>query len=293
MKTVFTNSEIVHIYASRSQNEGRANSMHFNGNTFYSYSQPIGQFVDDGRAILLNRERFSNTTSGHQSNLFQAVNHYTNIYVGHINEYGRVSEYNKKWYADEIATHLKKASRAKKEWSIRYHLGRAQTLITAMTEYVRIFNLDWTIPVIPTDLGEIKAAAQKEAREESAKNEARKAEIALRDVEAVKEWMAGGYSRISFGNPTTYLRIRGDEVETSRGARFPVAHAARGLALVRSVRERGTEWQANGHTCHLGPYRINRITPQGTVYAGCHVVPWSSIEAIAPQIEALSQKEVA
>jgi hypothetical protein len=53
---------------------------------------------------------------------------------------------------------------------------------------------------------------------------------------------------------------------------------------------KGEDWTANGHTCHLGHYQINRITKDGTVYAGCHVVTWDEIEKIAPMLE---QKEVA
>lgn len=83
----------------------------------------------------------------------------------------------------------------------------------------------------------------------------------------------------------TELRIKGDTVETSRGASFPVEHARRGLALVRATIARGEEWRTNGHTCHLGAYKIERITPDGTVYAGCHVVTMQAIERIAPALE--------
>jgi hypothetical protein len=65
-----------------------------------------------------------------------------------------------------------------------------------------------------------------------------------------------------------------------------LALAVRGLALVRSVMKRGEEWRTNGHTCHLGHYQIDRITADGTVYAGCHQVPWTSIERIAPALDA-------
>ena len=80
------------------------------------------------------------------------------------------------------------------------------------------------------------------------------------------------------------LRVVGDEVQTSLGARFPVSHAIRGLAFVRKVRESGREYVRNGHTIHLGHYVIDRIEPDGTVHAGCHVVRWEEIERITPQL---------
>ena len=82
------------------------------------------------------------------------------------------------------------------------------------------------------------------------------------------------------------LRIEGDEVVTSRGARFPISHAKRGLALVRAVMARAEEWVRNGHSCHLGHCVIDRIEANGTVHAGCHVVSWEEIERVAPAIEA-------
>jgi hypothetical protein len=80
------------------------------------------------------------------------------------------------------------------------------------------------------------------------------------------------------------LRVVGDEVETSLGARFPRAHAIRGLAFVRGVRASGREFIPNGHAIHLGNYVVDRIEPDGTVHAGCHVVRWEEIERIAPQL---------
>jgi hypothetical protein len=105
---------------------------------------------------------------------------------------------------------------------------------------------------------------------------------------ALERWMRGdnvylGY--YGYGHATA-LRVKGDEVETSRGASFPVSHAWRGLALVRAVMARGEQWETNGHSCHLGHYRIDRITPDGTVYAGCHVVTFAAIDRIAPILDA-------
>ena len=89
------------------------------------------------------------------------------------------------------------------------------------------------------------------------------------------------------------LRIDGDEVLTSRGARFPISHAKRALAFVRKVRESGQPYVRNGHTIHLGPYAIDRIEPDGTVKAGCHVVSWQEIERIAPVLDSVTTSATA
>ena len=88
------------------------------------------------------------------------------------------------------------------------------------------------------------------------------------------------------------LRVVGDEVQTSLGARFPVSHAIRGLAFVRKVRQAGQAYVRNGPTIHLGHYVIDRIEPDGTVHAGCHVVKWEEIERITPQLVCSLQSQV-
>jgi hypothetical protein len=137
--------------------------------------------------------------------------------------------------------------------------------------------------------------AERNARWAKEREEREKLEAELRvNAPAVAQrWIDGESINVrDFGHyiPETLLRVKGDEVETSRGAIFPVAHARRGLALVKATMARGEEWKANGHTCKLGYYQIDRISADGTVYAGCHVVPFASIAAIedkltAPEVE--------
>jgi hypothetical protein len=95
----------------------------------------------------------------------------------------------------------------------------------------------------------------------------------------INAWLNGGASFQAYGIDTM-LRIKGDNVETSRDASFPVSHAKRGLALVEAVIASKEEWKRNGKTCRLGHYQIDRIEPNGTVHAGCHVVTYKAIERI-------------
>lgn len=103
--------------------------------------------------------------------------------------------------------------------------------------------------------------------------------------ERIKRFRSGDPSINYISGIPPMLRIRGREVETSLGARFPVEHALQGLALVRQVRESRREYVHNGHAIHLGQYIIDRVDSDGTVHAGCHVVTWEEIERIVPQLE--------
>lgn len=135
----------------------------------------------------------------------------------------------------------------------------------------------------------LTALRKREAKRASVKAEQTKrerAEALVRQQQLITKWRAGQYSGCLYDVPTM-LRIDGDEVVTSRGARFPVSHAKRALALVRKVRESGQAYVRNGHAIHLGPYTLDRIEADGTVKAGCHAVSWEEIERIASTLDSV------
>jgi hypothetical protein len=88
MKHVFSNSgEVAHIWA---QNEAGRNGRNGTNNasfdasngrqTFYSYREPIAWFLTD-QIVVLNSQRYSSTTSGHQQDVLRAVTHKTFLQI--------------------------------------------------------------------------------------------------------------------------------------------------------------------------------------------------------------------
>lgn len=71
----------------------------------------------------------------------------------------------------------------------------------------------------------------------------------------------------------TMLRVNGDAIETSRDAEFPLDHGIKAFAFILERRSLGQAWEKNGHSIHLGSFTIDRIEADGTVKAGCHIVP--------------------
>lgn len=138
---------------------------------------------------------------------------------------------------------------------------------------------------------EWKARYQAEQDAIAARNEkySKLSDAALEQI--LQSWSDGveldGFSYASEKLDRTVLQFSSDgsEIVTSQGARFPVSHARLGLVLVRRVVASGQDWHTNGHTCHLGHYKIDKITADGTVYAGCHVVKLIEIERIADRLE--------
>ncbi len=77
MKTVFTNSQLAHVWAQLSQPNGRSGSMFFEGAKLYSYGLHylLAQVhtVKGRRFALINETRYSNTTCKHRYDAWRAV----------------------------------------------------------------------------------------------------------------------------------------------------------------------------------------------------------------------------
>lgn len=77
-----------------------------------------------------------------------------------------------------------------------------------------------------------------------------------------------------------YFTIKGDLIVTSQGATCPVDHAVAALKFWESRKdgEGFKEYHTNGHTIHLGIFKLGVIDPHGNVRAGCHMFRRVTIE---------------
>jgi hypothetical protein len=122
----------------------------------------------------------------------------------------------------------------------------------------------------------------------AAERERRRVEREREEAERRAEWIAGkGNGRFDDANGGALLRIAGDpakpetaELETSHGARVPLAHAIKAFRFVKLIREAGGHWQRNGRTVRVGHYQLDSIDPDG-FNAGCHRINWPEIERVA------------
>ncbi len=323
-RQVFPTGEIPHLWAHKTQESARnpQGNLYFRDETIFSYrdSAPLAKHVTNKRgeaAVLVNTERWSVTTSGQQSRVRQAIPAaMLSFEVPSLGTYYASGEVehakNLKYFVDEITEHIAKAARARSTWAITYNLGTARSLTESAKKYGKFFGIKVPkLPTVPEADSEKLAAIGKREREASARrakeqreeNERRRALLAQQRKEweeslprLLEKWRAGEEVRIpspSYGwyeygetpKIPTMLRIKGDEVETSLGARVPKDHAARALRLVKACVAAGREFVPNGHTEHIGHYAIDRIEPDGTLHAGCHVIGYGEIERIAPLLE--------
>jgi hypothetical protein len=128
----------------------------------------------------------------------------------------------------------------------------------------------------------------------------------LQGMELLEAWKNGA-SVLSWRMPRidesngAFLRIHGDNLETSQGASVPLSHAIRVFQFVKLCRERNQEWNRNGKTLRVGHFQVDSVNPDGSFRAGCHFISWHEIERVARKhdlfgvdaIDTTEQKEMA
>jgi hypothetical protein len=308
---VFPNREIPHLWAHQTQDEARngTGSYYFRGATIYSYGShfPIATHVKGSQGqpgILLTSEKNSVTTSQHMHMVSRSIPPDVPVFTVPNQHFGFSEaedkyqhERNLKHYTREVAEHLSTCVRARSSYNKEYHHERSVELRREALCYATFFGLaDPRIDPVPeldsAQMAAIKSREAKASAKKAAETKRQAEENRVRWAQAAEQWRKGEYHHYLPYSLPTMLRIEGNEVATSHGARFPITHAKRGLVLIRAVMARAEDWRPNGHSCHLGHYTIDRIEANGTVHAGCHVVSWDEIERVAAAIEAFQELEV-
>jgi hypothetical protein len=93
---------------------------------------------------------------------------------------------------------------------------------------------------------------------------------------AFNEWMNGERASFPYGygardnKGSVYMRVVGDELQTSMGARVPLRHAKRAYRMALWCRDNGRDWKRNGATIRVGMFQVDRIDTEGNMIAGCH-----------------------
>lgn len=297
-----TNSMVAHVWAQQNKQSGRSSNgnFSFSGNTLYSYSTPIARMVtakDGSKIALFTNRKYSATTSGkHMSPAFHAVGHLRSYSVPDIYEdHGKNIKYLEDNYRTVVST-LMRANNLS-DWC----LSQIESQYSAVVSYAEHFGLDAPKIDLDADWRKIKAAyAERNTPEKIAKREAEAEKRRVRkekqwaeeqkrkaeeDAERLPKWRAGENIRAPYSpDGSAYLRVMGEELHTSLGARVPLDHAIRAFQLIKACRTKRHSWEENGHSIHVGHFAIRSISQDGNIIAGCHRINWPEIELIARQI---------
>jgi hypothetical protein len=305
-KHVYKTDEIAHLWANQTQNDARnpQGNLFFEGNTLYSYrhSWRVGVIVtnDNGnKAVVINSDTYSVTTSKHTSDARYASRHHMVQFTLPLGDYQpnykEAQACFNGWYQKQIGLLLAKAKRARENKSRL--VAQAENLKTEANSFAKFFGLTSRIK---DDRG--MSQLLKDAEEQLAKDREKRKERdrleriaqAARNKELQDNLIAwkAGESINTYQLPReefASLRIKNDNIETSMGAVVPVKHALILYRFMLKLKTDGKTWQTNGHTFHIGIYSVSKIDADGTLHAGCHVISWAEVERIGKLLEAYWQ----
>jgi hypothetical protein len=296
MRTVFSNDMVAHVWAQQDQDHGRNSndSISFHGSTISSYSMRIAKFLDC-KNVLFTSEGYSVTTSQHKNIIRQAISSYCDIFtvpeieitIGTKHNYTK--EQNKKnhkinlaFYKKEIDNTVLSAARARsnKQWLEQ----QALDLVNECNLYIDTFKLRNKHVELPNK-DQILEDAKKAQKSKARKEKARIKQLLIDSKEKIEKWCNGESVSIP-RNIDTMVRIKGEDIQTSQNATFPIKHAKLALKIIENCRKNKEIFKKNGRSIKLGYFEIDSIDHNGNVKAGCHYVKYEQIERIADQVKA-------
>ena len=268
MKTVFTNSEIVHVFNEQNQNEGRTStgSMYFYNNKIYSYGSHylLGHFIDND-TILINDTGYSNTTSKHISLITSATRNrkqYFKTKIDYKIVNSTIKDYLKKlvnarktkeFYLYEIDSTLKMyfdyLEYTKQKTKYKKYKEHRENLRIANDFYNNFDNLQETI-------------------KESNRKQAIKDKKAI--IQKLQDWKNLKINWFRNKTNSDFLRLNNDFVETSQNVKIPILEAKRLLKLIE-------------HKNIIGQRVDNRFIVKAfnsVLKVGCHNIPVKEINYI-------------
>lgn len=284
-RQVMTSQEVCHVWANQSQDSARnsSESVFFDGDTIFSYGRhfPMARHVNG--VVLVTSRTYSVTTSKHKSYVWSAINHLWTFTVDNVLADSKPEHRaNLAVMRKEYEATLVKASRARTNAPCL--LQHAESIRNDANKYSKHFKL--TTRIKPADISKLTERARQQKARAERKARALKAKQSALFNEKLSLWRSGALRTndlpYAYSQPVAMRLVnQGEDIETTRGARFPVNDARRALPLVRWVKRTGQTWKRNGETCRLGYYQLDSISANGDVKAGCHYVKFEEIEHLA------------
>lgn len=277
MKIVFSNHyELAHIWAQQRQEAGKASSMFFEGKSIYSYGYhfEIARFINDNTVLFTNRE-YSNSTSKHKSVVRSSISHKNIIYCYDIESLSNniiQSRYN-------IEQNLIKSISARSRKDT--YIANALSIGKNLDDYINVtkyrFNKDDRksykfIKNLLADIPNAQNILKNEAEKEKNRIKKRNALLQKEFEKKLSNWK-NGEGEIYLSSHEVYLRIKGDFVETTKGARVKIASAK--FLADKIINKMPV------HGLLIDDYTVVSYT-DGILKIGCHNINQSEIDRFLP-----------
>lgn len=285
IKRVFAGcDQVLHLWANQSQSDARCANVFFEGVSCWSYGRhyELGRLhqVKGKRIAVINSTKYSNTTAKHQHAAYGAVSHMPRLYssdVASIVTGLRETQ-------DKLVSNLFDVFLRKRFWST-----------TTIEEYVldlpaieefnslcnildkREFRIDVTEDFLELVQNHVKLQiVLRKKRDAESTNPAviakKQADALRRQTKTISDWRQGGSLTKALRNMHPQLiRIRGEYVETTKGASVPLQDA---LKLLASIREGKAK-----HGDAIGNFHLDSVSGD-SVKLGCHVISLAEAESV-------------
>lgn len=291
MKNVFSSqSQMCHVWAQQTQDIGRASSIFFEGTDIYSYGYHYLaakiHTVKGKTFALVRSDTYGPATSGHLAQIRNSLQGLMPFFcVPDVNNPKAAIKILDKQAQDFVASHLRTVKVSYKE-QVQYALESIEESFTNASNLREILELK-PIKFKVSDIIKIRTHYAKRLERykelntpeaitkreiETEKRKVRKAKLDIlkhqEKIEAFRKGQTVGYLDLDY----ELLRIQGDEVVTSRGARVPLRDAT----LLYHALETGKD--VLGQT--VGNFRVvsirDIVTPEfqddKIVKIGCHEI---------------------
>jgi hypothetical protein len=275
MKKVFSNaSDVIHLFAQRTQDEARSNNVFFEyGNKLYSYGHHylLAEFITNSKgeqAVYINNKGYSVTTSKHISWAVNGLRQYKQFYETQINP-------------QRVLTHLEtiadKLQRARKK---ELYINEAEHLYSKFIEYIT-----WKEET-PVLLPQINTVIELFRGKDVSVYFAEKAELIKKAEQArIRKEKAEYKKRLKkfFSHDTDYcpgendyLRISqdGQYIETTQRVRVPIKEAVVLYKMILAGND------IKGY--NISGYTV--ISINGVLKIGCHNINKNNMHEIGQKI---------
>jgi len=270
MKKVFNNSDLVHTFNQQDQIEGRTqnNGMFFYKTKLYSYGYHylLCEFIDQN-TVIINNDGYSVSTSKHIGMITLATQDRKQYFTQQIETKAALSNV-KNW--------LDKVVRARSTNSINYYVDSINSTFKAYfdyleytkqkTKYKKYANHREIVRISESfynDFENLETRLKEAQIKQAAKNK-------KETEKKVKNWKKNELDWFRSSTGLDYLRLKGENVETSQGVKVPIKEVKRLLNIL----DRGD----------IVGERVNDTyivrSFNGLLKIGCHNIPKGEINYI-------------
>jgi len=279
--------EVCHYWSNQVQESGRASRVFFEGPIIYSYGRhfPMARIINKRRngkkVILFTTASYSSSTSKHLTYVWRAIDR-DKYHIVCCSNVEADSKYRHGQNIDVMINTLK--STCEKQLTARTNVYSLTDNLDRIINYGAMFNVPWKRKF--SKIRELFKQAKKKAAlcvvaEEKAaeKRQIRqKKETEIRKKKAAEQlihWLKGDIDNFYSHDLDTHLRIKGDNVQTTQGAKIPIEAAKKLYELRAACMKLSKEFT---EPIQLGVYRLSNIDAEGNIKAGCHYMKTEIIE---------------